>query len=80
MYVAPVSDYYRLHANMLFRRGVAEVMGLSASPADFFAYSCTGKRATEQNRRQAVGGCAMSVDGWLSISRRSSTLKIKVSK
>ena len=53
VYVAPDLDYYRLHANVLFRRGVAEIMGLSVHPADVFAYFVY----RQQSRRQAVA-CA----------------------
>lgn len=44
VYVAPDSDYYRLHANVLFQRDMTQITDLSVYPVDVFAYSYTGNR------------------------------------
>ena len=55
VYVAPESNYCRLHANVLFRRNVVGVMGLMTYPADFLTYWSVGIRAGD--KRWRVGAC-----------------------
>ena len=54
MYVAPDSNYCRVHANVLLRRNVVGVMGLVTYPADFLVYWCLGIGAGDKRWRHCT--------------------------